>query len=170
VVARSPAWCSSGAGAALELETTATATVLATDNGKINKYTTSQPAERGACEQPGTTYRREWRKKKNQAVSREGMRAAWQRLSPGMNGGHICIESMRIYMEAAPGFSATAAARSTIRRASTPVGACIQHAPYTQSSILRNDNLRNHWWGGARKRINQKGSEPGNAIISGDFP
>jgi hypothetical protein len=31
-------------------------------------------------------------------------------------------------------------------------------------------NLRNHWWGGARKRINQKGSEPGNAIISGDFP
>jgi hypothetical protein len=40
---------------------------------------------------------------------------------------------------------------------------------YTQSSILRNVNLRNHWWGGARKRINQKGSEPGNAIISGDF-
>jgi hypothetical protein len=43
-------------------------------------------------------------------------------------------------------------------------------ADYTQSSILRNDNLRNHWWGGARKRINQKGSEPGNAIISGDSP
>jgi hypothetical protein len=39
---------------------------------------------------------------------------------------------------------------------------------YTQSSILRSVNLRNHWWGGARKRINQKGSEPGNAIISGD--
>jgi hypothetical protein len=30
---------------------------------------------------------------------------------------------------------------------------------YTESSILRNANLRNHWWGGARKRINQKGSE-----------
>jgi hypothetical protein len=43
-------------------------------------------------------------------------------------------------------------------------------AEYTQSSILRNVNLRNHWRGGARKRINQKGSEPGNAIISGDFP
>ena len=41
---------------------------------------------------------------------------------------------------------------------------------YTQSSVLRNVNLRNQWWGGARKRINQKGSEPGNAIISGDFP
>jgi hypothetical protein len=36
---------------------------------------------------------------------------------------------------------------------------------YTQSSVLRNANLRNHWWGGARKRINQQGSEPGNAII-----
>jgi hypothetical protein len=42
--------------------------------------------------------------------------------------------------------------------------------PHTQSLILRNVNLRNHWWGGARKRINQKGSELGNAIISGDFP
>jgi hypothetical protein len=41
---------------------------------------------------------------------------------------------------------------------------------YTQSSVLRNVNLRNHWWGGARKRINQKGSEPGNAITSGDSP
>jgi hypothetical protein len=39
---------------------------------------------------------------------------------------------------------------------------------YTQSSILRNADLRNHWWGGARKRINQKGSDPGNAIFSGD--
>jgi hypothetical protein len=39
---------------------------------------------------------------------------------------------------------------------------------YTQSSVLRNVNLRSRWWGGARKRINQKGSEPGNAIISGD--
>jgi hypothetical protein len=29
---------------------------------------------------------------------------------------------------------------------------------YTQSSVLRSANLRNHWWGGARKRINQKGS------------
>jgi hypothetical protein len=29
-------------------------------------------------------------------------------------------------------------------------------------------NLRNLWWGGARKRINQKGSEPGNAITSGN--
>jgi hypothetical protein len=41
---------------------------------------------------------------------------------------------------------------------------------YTQSSILRNVNLRSHWGGGARKRINQKGSEPGNAIISGVSP
>jgi hypothetical protein len=41
---------------------------------------------------------------------------------------------------------------------------------YTQSSVLRGVNLRNHWWGGARKRINQKGSEPGNAIILGDPP
>jgi hypothetical protein len=41
---------------------------------------------------------------------------------------------------------------------------------YTQSSVLRNVNLRNRWWGGARKRINQKGSEPGNAITPGDFP
>jgi hypothetical protein len=39
---------------------------------------------------------------------------------------------------------------------------------YTQSSVLRNVNSRNRWWGEARKRINQKGSEPGNAIISGD--
>jgi hypothetical protein len=41
---------------------------------------------------------------------------------------------------------------------------------YTQSSVLRNANLRNHWWGGARKRIHQKGSEPGNAITPGDPP
>jgi hypothetical protein len=41
---------------------------------------------------------------------------------------------------------------------------------YTQSSVLRNVYLRNHWWGGARKRINQKGPEPGNAIISDDSP
>jgi hypothetical protein len=27
---------------------------------------------------------------------------------------------------------------------------------YTQSSVLSNVNLRNHWWGGARKRVNQK--------------
>jgi hypothetical protein len=47
-----------------------------------------------------------------------------------------------------------------------PIGITI----YTQSSVLRNVNLRNHWWGGARKGINQKGSEPGNAIISGDSP
>jgi hypothetical protein len=47
---------------------------------------TSQPAER-ACEQPGSAYHhREWRKKQvhHQPASREGMRAAWQRLSPGM--------------------------------------------------------------------------------------
>jgi hypothetical protein len=40
---------------------------------------------------------------------------------------------------------------------------------YTQSSVLRNANLRNHdWWRGARKRINQKSPEPGNAITPGD--
>jgi hypothetical protein len=33
---------------------------------------------------------------------------------------------------------------------------------YTQSPTLRGVTLRNHWWGGARKRINQKGSKPGS--------
>jgi hypothetical protein len=37
---------------------------------------------------------------------------------------------------------------------------------YTQSSVLsfKGRNLRSHWRGGARKRINQKGSEPGSAF------
>jgi hypothetical protein len=45
-------------------------------------------------------------------------------------------------------------------------------APYTQSLELgfKSADLRNRWWGGARKRINQKGSEPENAITSGDSP
>jgi hypothetical protein len=53
----------------------------------------------------------------------------------------------------------TMVAQSAQRCPST-VGASVD--AYTQSSILRNVNLRNHWWGGARKRINQKGSKPGN--------
>jgi hypothetical protein len=43
-------------------------------------------------------------------------------------------------------------------------------AVHPQNSVLRDVNLRNHWWGGSRKRINQKGSAPGNAIVSGDSP
>jgi hypothetical protein len=52
----------------------------------------------------------------------------------------------------------------------TPVRAIQGACTYTQSSVLSSVNLRNHWQGGARKRINQKGSEPENAIILGDFP
>jgi hypothetical protein len=54
-------------------------------NGEKKKGGGGDQPDGRACQQPRSAYRREWRKqqKHHQPATREGMRAAWQRLSLG---------------------------------------------------------------------------------------